>query len=74
MRGLSLLIGTTAVVTAMDASARARAKSRLRIVEDPPLEPIRPGAFGRWIAQREAKAPRLIVLSGGRTRRGGARI
>jgi hypothetical protein len=51
MRALSAFIAVQAMDTAVEASAAARAMSRRRHEE--PLSPIQPGAFARWMGQRE---------------------
>jgi hypothetical protein len=52
MRALSAFIAVSALETAVEASARARRMSSERPGELP-LSPIKPGAFARWVAQRE---------------------
>lgn len=56
MRALSAFYGALALETAVDASAKARARARQ---DDLPLDPIRPGAFARWMAQREPDGIRI---------------
>jgi hypothetical protein len=54
MRALSAFYGALALETAVDASAKARARQ-----VELPLSPIKPGAFARWMAQREPDGIRI---------------
>ncbi len=50
MRALSLFLADLAARTA----ARAAADHRTTRPDDPPLEPLRPGAFAAWMARERA--------------------